>query len=81
MTKVRAYAVCEDSLYKIALKHNFSDFLYLGKSEKATNTNKKAILADSVEAVIAAMYLDSKDINVVQTFILENFKEHVEFAS
>ena len=81
MTKVRAYAVCEDSLYKIALKHNFSDFLYLGKSEKATNTNKKAILADRVEAVIAAMYLDSKDINVVQTFILENIKEQVEFAS
>ena len=43
MTKVRAYAVCEDSLYKIAVKHNFSDFLYLGKSEKATNNNKKAI--------------------------------------
>lgn len=81
MTKVRAYAVCEDSLYKIAIKHNFSDFLYLGKSEKATNTNKKAILADSVEAVIAAMYLDSGDINVVQNFILENIKEQVEFAS
>ncbi len=81
MTKVRAYAVCEDSLYKIALKHNFSDFLYLGKSEKATNTNKKAILADSVEAVIAAMYLDSQDINVVQEFILENIKEQVEYAS
>lgn len=81
MTKVRAYAVCEDSLYKIALKHNFSDFLYLGKSEKATNTNKKAILADSVEALIAAMYMDSQDINVVQNFILENIKEQVEFAS
>lgn len=81
MTKVRAYAVCEDSLYKIALKHNFSDFLYLGKSEKATHTNKKAILADSVEAVIAAMYLDSQDINIVQTFILENIKEQIEFAS
>ncbi len=81
MTKVRAYAVCEDSLYKIALKHNFSDFLYLGKSEKATNTNKKAILADTVEAVIAAMYLDSDDIKIVQKFILENIKEQVEFAS
>lgn len=81
MTKVRAYAVCEDSLYKIALKHNFSDFLYLGKSEKATNTNKKAILADTVEAVIAAMYLDSQDIKIVQEFILENIKEQVEFAS
>lgn len=33
MTKVRATVVCEDSLYKIATKHNFSDFLLLGKSE------------------------------------------------
>lgn len=81
MTKVRAYAVCEDSLYKIALKHNFSDFLYLGKSEKATNTNKKAILADTVEAVIAAIYLDSDDMKIVQNFILENIKDEVEYAS
>lgn len=82
MTKVRAYAVCEDSLYKIALKHNFSDFLYLGKSEKASNTNnKKTILADSVEAVIAAIYLDSGDISIVQKFILENIKNEIEFAS
>lgn len=81
MTKVRAYAVCEDSLYKIALKHNFSDFLYLGKSEKSVHTDKKAILADSVEAVIAAMYLDSNKIEVVQNFILENIKDNIEFAS
>ena len=33
MTKVRATVVCEESLYKIATKHNFSDFLYLGRSE------------------------------------------------
>jgi len=80
MTKVRAYAVCEDSLYKIATKHNFSDFLYLGKSELSMHTNKKAILADSVEAVIAAMYLDS-DIETVRKFVLENIKDEIEFAS
>ena len=39
MTKVRAYAVCEDSLYQVALQNNFSDFLYLGKSEKSTNND------------------------------------------
>ncbi len=81
MTKVRAYAVCEDSLYQIAIKHNFSDFLYLGKSEKMSNTNKKAILADTVEAVIAAMYIDSENISVVQNFILKNIKTQIEFAS
>lgn len=37
MTKVRATVVCEESLYKIAGKHNFSDFLYLGRSEIKCN--------------------------------------------
>ena len=81
MTKVRAYSVCENSLYQIAIRHNFSDFLYLGKSEKASKDNKKAILADTVEAVIAAIYLDSQDINTVQKFILENIKDAVEYSS
>ncbi len=81
MTKVRAYSVCEDSLYQIALKHNFSDFLYLGKSERAAKDNKKAILADTVEAVIAAIYLDSRDINIARKFIINNIKETIEFAS
>ncbi len=80
MTKVRASAVCEDSLFEIAKEHNFSDFLYLGKSEKAMNTNKKAILADSVEAVIAAIYLDSNIIEA-KRFILDNIKDKIEFAS
>ncbi len=80
MTKVRAAAVCEDSLYKIAEKLNFSDFLLLGKSELSSHNKKKAILADSVEAVIAAMYLDS-NIDVVKKFIIDNIKEIIEFSS
>ena len=81
MTKVRAAVVCEDSLYKIATKHNFSDFLYLGKSEKMNNGKySKAILADSVEAVIAAMYLDS-GLDYVEKFIINNLKESIEIAS
>lgn len=80
MTKVRAYSVCEDSLYKIAEKHNFSDFLYLGRSEKMSHSIKKALIADSVEAVIAAIYLDG-GLEPAEKFILENIKEQVEFAS
>ncbi len=80
MTKVRAYSVCEDSLYKIAQKHNFSDFLYLGRSEKMSNSIKKALVADSVEAVIAAIYLDG-GLEPAEKFIMENIKEQMEFAS
>ena len=80
MTKVRAYSVCEDSSYTIAMKHNFSDFLYLGKSEKASRRSKKAILADTVESVIAAIYLDS-NLENAEKFVIENIKEQIEYAS
>ena len=81
MTKVRAAAVCEDSLYKVAIKHNFSDFLYLGKSELAGSNNRKAILADTVEAVIAAIYIDSNNLSIVTEFVISNIKEQIEYAS
>ena len=81
MTKVRATVVCEESLHKVALKHNFSDFLIIGKSEMSCYGNTKpAILADSVEAVIAAMYLDS-GIENVKKFILDNLQNSIEIAS
>ncbi len=81
MTKVRATVVCEDSLYKIADKHNFSDFLYVGKSERMHQGNRKiAIMADSVEAVIAAIYFDS-GLEEVEKFIISNLKEEIEIAT
>ena len=81
MTKVRATVVCEDSLYKIATKHDFSDFLNLGKSEIKSGGNKRpAILADSVEAVIAAIYLDG-GLEPAKKFIIENLKEEIELAT
>lgn len=81
MTKVRATVVCEKSLYVVAKSHNFSDFLYLGKSEEYCNGKEKpAILADSVEAVIAAIYMDSTLENA-EKFIIDNLKEAIEFAS
>jgi len=81
MTKVRASVVCEKSLYGVADAHNFSDFLYLGKSEMRSSGNKKpAILADSVEAVIAAIYMDS-GLDESERFIIDNLKDSIETAS
>lgn len=81
MTKVRATIVCEESLYKIAKKHNFSDFLFLGKSELACHKEARpAIMADSVEAVIAAIYFDA-GLEEAEHFIVENLKEEALIAS
>ena len=81
MTKVRATVVCEESLYKIAKRLNFSDFLNLGKSERlSVEKVRPAILADSVEAVIAAIYLDG-GLEEAKKFVIENLKEEIKIAS
>jgi len=81
MTKVRADIVCEKSLYKIAQMLNFSDFLYLGKSEISNHKEARpAIMADSVEALIAAIYFDS-NLEEAEKFIIRSLKEEALIAS
>lgn len=81
MTKVRATVVCEKSLSEIAKLHNFSDFLYLGKSEKKSDGGKRpAILEDTTEALIAAIYLDG-GIEEAEKFIIDNLKDKIEEAT
>lgn len=78
MTKVRAEVVCEDSLYKVAKRHNFSDFILIGKSEANSKGNfKPAILADSIEATIAAIYFDG-GLDEAEKFIINNLKDAIE---
>lgn len=81
MTKVRATVVCEASLYEIAKRHNFSDFLKVSKSEYLARGNENpAMLADSVEACIAAIFLDI-GLEKAKEFIIDNLKESIKIAS
>ena len=81
MTKVRASVVCEKSLHEIAKMHNFSDFLYLGKSERISQKEvRPAIMADSVEAVIAAIFLDG-GLEPAKEFIIKNLDKPIENAT
>ena len=82
LTKLRATLVCEDSLYEIAKSINMSDFILLGKSELATGGNKKvAIMADTIEALIAAMYFDSGNLDICEKFIIKHLEKEAEEAS
>ena len=59
MTRLRAELVCEQSLHQVALRIGLGDFLRLVKGEEHTGGRQRpSILADAVEAVMAAMYLD-----------------------
>ena len=71
MTKLRASIVCEQSLYEFAGEIGLGDMLLLGKGEISGGGNKRpSVLADAVEAVLAAIYLDG-GIKAAKDFILE----------
>ncbi|MBR3570681.1 MAG: ribonuclease III [Oscillibacter sp.] len=59
LTRSRAALVCEKSLHGIALELELGKHLRLGRGEDSGGgRNRPSILADAVEAVIAAVYLD-----------------------
>lgn len=59
LTRVRAALVCEQSLYEVAKKLDLGSHLKLGRGEETGGGRTRvSILADAVEAVFAAVYLD-----------------------
>lgn len=81
LTKTRATVVCEESLYEVAKKLEISDHIKVGHSEALSGGKQKsAILADSVEAIIAAIYFDG-GLEQAKIFIIDNLKDAMEIAS
>ena len=69
MTRLRAQLVCEESLHGVALELELGKYIRLGRGEEHSGgRTRTSILADAVEAVIAAMYLDG-GLDVARRFI------------
>ena len=80
LTKIRSLIVCENSLFEIAKKLKLGEYIRMSKGEELTGGRERtSIQADSVEAVIAAVYLD-KGIGFVRDFILLHFQETIKKA-
>ena len=59
MSKIRASLVCEPALAYCSEQLELKKYIQLGKGEEATGgRNKESIIADVMEAVIGALYLD-----------------------
>ncbi len=59
LTDIRKAVVNAVCLSEVAIEHGFGDHLRLGKGEEQSGGREKpSILADSVEAVLGAVYLD-----------------------
>ena len=79
LTRTRAALVCEGSLVEVAQQLNLGSYLKLGKGEDAGGGRERpSIVADAVEAVIAAVYLDGgigSARKIIQKFILDREEE------
>ena len=59
MTRLRAELVCEASLHSVAKSLDLGAYIRLGRNEECNGgRDRVSILADAVEAVIAAIFLD-----------------------
>jgi len=60
LTKMRQHIVCEKTLSKIAAEINLGEYINLGRGEELTDCRSRPkVLADALEALFAAVYLDA----------------------
>ncbi len=77
-SKIKAVVVSEESLSEVALRMQFNRYILVGRGERSQGGSlKKAILADSMEAVIAALYLD-QGLEAARRFVLSFIPQQVE---
>jgi ribonuclease-3 len=80
MTKWRAAVVCELTLAEVARKLGLQSFLLLGKGmQKTALKHSDALLADCMEALIGALYLD-QGYNAVQKLLEQHIRYYINQA-
>lgn len=76
-SKIKSVVVSEDSLAMIARKLHVDKYLLIGKGEENTGgRDKKALLADCMEALFAACYLDS-GFEAAKSFVMRYLEQQI----
>lgn len=83
LTKMRQYLVCEKTLAKVASSINLGEYINLGNGEELSECRKRPkILADALEALFGAVYIDSeRSIETSKKVILLIFRDEIEKCS
>jgi len=78
LSRLRASLVNENTLAEIANELSLGDFLRLGAGElKSGGFRRKSILSDTLEAVIASVYLE-KGIKAASAFVLSIYTDRLD---
>ena len=84
LTKMRQQLVCEKTLARIATGLDLGAYINLGNGEESADLRRRPkILADALEALIAAVYLDStaKGSDSYKSVILALFLDKIDAAA
>lgn len=77
LSRYRASLVKMETLAELALEFSLGDYLHLGPGElKSGGFRRESILADAMEAIIGAIFLDS-DMNSARDFVLRIFERRL----
>jgi ribonuclease-3 len=80
LSRIRATLVCEKSLANEARKLSLGEYILLGNGEERSGgRQRESILADAMEAVIGAIYLDG-GFEAVKRTVLQIFRESIQDA-
>lgn len=78
LSRIRAYLVKGETLAKIGKEYGLSDYLKLGPGElKSGGYRRESIIADSVEAIIAAVYEDG-GLDLCRRFVLNVYQDRLK---
>ncbi|MCW5959989.1 MAG: ribonuclease III [Pyrinomonadaceae bacterium] len=81
LTLMKHYLVSADTLGRIALNYDLGSYLRVGRGEEKTGGRKKqALLADTLEAVIGAIFFDTGYISA-RAFINRIFADELKKAT
>lgn len=80
LSKTRASIVCEKSLAEVGRNLGIGQYLKIGRGEELSGgRDRDSIIADAVEAIIGAIYLD-RGYFAAKQFVLSFFNENINEA-
>ena len=77
LARIKSFVVSEDTLYDWATQLCLQDYVLIGRGEERSGgRGKKAIMADAMEAIIGAYYLDAGGA-AAQEFVLRHLRAEI----
>lgn len=81
LTKIRASVISDETLAKIGRKYNLGDYILLSANEKKSGgPRRKSNVANAMEALLGAVYLDA-GIGRARDLIIDFLRDEIELVS